>query len=62
MNDKVSNFETAVAAYQENVNIKDISFHQSREEYSQQINDIAYLRISAIGYVASYHTRRQILA
>ena len=53
-----SDFDTAVAAYRDYCTSQSMQFLQPIEEYSRQINNVIYLRTSAIGYVARFDIRR----
>lgn len=59
MTDTQSTFEQAVAAYKESCDRRETLFQQPSEEYSNQIHDVMYLRVSPVSYVARYDTRRQ---
>ncbi len=56
-----SNFDMAVAAYQERCSNDSIVFQQPVEAYSGQSNNVIYLRTSPIGYVARFDIRRHRL-
>jgi len=56
-----SNFDMAVDAYQERCSNDSILFQQPIEEYSRQINNVIYLRVSPVGYVARFDIRRHRL-
>jgi len=57
----LSNFDTAVSAYRDKCDRDGLDFRQPDEAFSKQINDVVYLRTSAVGYVARYDTRRRCM-
>jgi tRNA splicing ligase len=57
----MNSFDTAVLAYRESCDLGHINFQQPIEEFSRQIDDVIYLRVSATGYVARYDVRRRRL-
>ena len=61
MTESLSDFEVAVAAYQDHCTRNNLIFQQPLEEYSKRINSVLYLRTSATGYIARYDMQRQRL-
>lgn len=58
MTDTPSNYNLAAVAYREMCDLNDIPFEQPSEEYSQQINNVVYLRVGATGFLGRYDGQR----
>lgn len=59
MTNSPSNYDLAVSAYRESCDRNNLTFKQPVEEYSKRIDNVIYMRVSPVGYVARYDIRRR---
>ncbi|MBD0334921.1 MAG: hypothetical protein ICV62_05495 [Cyanobacteria bacterium Co-bin13] len=57
----MTDFETALAAYQAHCEVSDTPCEEAVESLSQVVNGVVYLRSRPTGYVARYDVRRNQL-
>jgi hypothetical protein len=57
----MTDYETALAAYQAHCEVADIPCETAQEDLSQVVNGVVYLRARPTGYIARYDVRRNQL-